>query len=164
MKNTFNKFSLLSFFKGCFISCVKYCLLPVYVFALVAIFHCCFIESASAAARDAVTKFDGGLLYGGNGVSDSFINFLVPKSVDRDNSFKFGQYDISKCICSGYMLFSSVSSDSKEVTRKESDSRCECGMRQCVDKELRQVVTSLLYAFAGCISMAVIIRLYYFFA
>ncbi len=164
MKNTFYKLPLLCFFGGHFIGSVKYCLLPIYILALVAVFQHCSIKPAFAEIRDCRSEFEGCLFYGGGGISNSCINFLVPKFIDQNNFFKFSQHGISEYTGSGDIFFSSIPSDSKEMACKESDCRCKGGMCQCVNKELRQVITSLSFAFIGCLGMATIIRLYYFFA
>lgn len=164
MENTLYKLPLLRFFWGSFISSVKYCLFPIYVLALLAVFQHCFVKSAFSETMGCRSKFEGSLLYGGDSILDYFIGFRFPDSIGRNDPFKFSQHDISKSISSGNIFFSSVSSDGKEVSRKESYCCGKGGVCQCVDNKLSQVVTSLSFAFIGCAIMAGIIRLYYFFA
>ena len=113
MENTFNKLSLLSFFSGCFICRVRYCLYPIYIFALFAVFHYCSIESAFAIERDSGSKFQRSTFYNGNSRFDSLVYFGLPKSVDRNNSFKLRKNDSSEFVGSGIKPVSIMKMDSK---------------------------------------------------
>lgn len=120
MKNTFNKLSLLSFFRGCFVCRVRYCLYPVYIFALLAVFNYCFIESSFAEIGDGGVKLNSSALDVRDSFFDSNINILVPKSFNGDNSFKLGQNCTLEFVRSGVESCFLVSSIS-DVSTKNSD-------------------------------------------
>jgi len=71
-------------------------------------------------------------------VGKASLSFLDPKAIDRDNSFKLTKDNTSKGIGGSNVFLASVSSDGEEV-----NSSSKCRVCQCVDKECRQVVTSM---------------------
>lgn len=68
-----------------------------------------------------------------------------------------------ECVNSVIELFSPVSAYGEEVPSKKADNCCECRVSKCVDKELRHVFSSLVYAGVGVAATALVLSIYYRF-
>lgn len=96
MKNTFYKFFFLCLFNFASPKGIRYSLFPIYILSLFAVISNCSVKFAFAEERDRWPEFESRLFYGRDGVSDSRINITSPETIDRDNSIKLGQHNVSK--------------------------------------------------------------------
>lgn len=119
--DTFDKLFFLCFTKiPITIKRIKPCLLPIQVFALIAIFHSCFVETTFAIEWESRSKLQTGTLNDRNSISYSCVKFWLPETIDRENSLKFRKNDTPKSVSSGIKSCFLVSSIS-DVSTKNSD-------------------------------------------